>query len=116
MIDGALLPTWVSLTVWIGYGVVGFYFLFSRNLVRKRRLLRPYILGSGVLFFAVLAAMGFPLFMLLIVAPFVAFTTFLTLRRGLRFCEPCGATAWSMVPFTKPRHCSNCGTLLNTPA
>jgi ribosomal protein S27AE len=115
MSEGALLPTWVILTVWIGYGVGGFYFMFSRNLARKRRLLRPYILGSDVLFLAVLAAMGFPPFMLLVAAPFVAFITFLNLRHGLRFCEQCGATVWSMVPFMKPQHCSNCGATLKTP-
>src|SRR4051794_22591855 len=116
MIPGALLPTWLVMSAWVGYGVLGFYFLFSRNLSRKRRLYRPYVLGSGVLFLGVLVAMGFPPFMLLFAAPFVALITFLNLRRGLRFCEQCGATVWSMVPLMKPRHCSHCGALLSSPA
>jgi len=116
MIDGALLPFWLIALLWVGYGTLGFYFLFSRNLARKRRLLRPYVLGSGVLFLAVLIAMGFPPLMLLVALPFVVLVTFLNLRRGLRFCEQCGSTVWSIVPFMKPRHCSHCGAPLTTPA
>ena len=101
-------PIWGLAVLWLGYGGLGFYFLLSRNLARKQRLYKPYVIGSGVLFLVVLYLMGFPWFMLLIASPLVAIVTVVNLR-SLRFCQHCGATVWSMVPFVRPRHCSACG-------
>jgi hypothetical protein len=101
---------------WLGYGLLSFYFLFSRDAARKRRLWPPYTIGGGVLFLGVMLAMGFPLVMIAIMAPIIALMTWHNTRRGMVFCDQCGATIWSMVPFAKPRHCSNCGAPINPPA
>jgi hypothetical protein len=114
--DPVLLPPFLLAGIWLSYGLLGFYFMRSRDLPWKRRLWRPYTIGGGVLFVLIAAGLGFPWPMLIVVAVMSAGITAINLRRAPQFCDQCGATAWSMMPFTKPRHCSYCGAPLNPPA
>jgi hypothetical protein len=107
-----LIPLWAFMLFWIAYGIAGVPLSFGRNVELKRRWFRPYMVAAGFLFLAGMALTGFPLFMVLIAAPFVAGVVTLQLKL-YRFCTQCGATAfWSGVPFQRNQFCGRCGAAL----
>lgn len=68
----------VFVATWIVLIVVAFFvFHVSRDAARKRRLFPRYIVGVGVLFVGFIWATGFPLGMVLVSIPVVAFFTWL---------------------------------------
>ena len=103
---------WILWLLWAGYCVLGFYFLFSRNPSRKRRLYRPYLITADTFFLLIMVALGFPWPVVFLAIPLVGIATVLNLRQ-LRFCDGCGTTNWTVVPFRRPRHCSDCGAPLS---
>jgi len=98
----------------MGCAAAGLFFLFSNDADRKRALYKPYVVGTGALFLVGMAVTGFPLFMVLLVAPVIVVITKVNLAQ-MRFCDACGATAWQQWPFQPDRYCSNCGDELPRP-
>jgi hypothetical protein len=63
----------IFFAVWIVLGAASFYFLyFDKNVDRKKKLFKPFLVGTGILFLAFMWAMGFPPLILAVAAPMVA--------------------------------------------
>ena len=102
----------IFFAVWVALGAASFYFLYvSKDVERKKKLFRPFLAGTSVLFLGFMWAMGFPLLMLAIAAPMVALIMYLN-SRMIRFCDACGRTIMQQMPFSPPKHCSHCGAAL----
>ena len=114
MTSDQLFP--ILLAAWVAFCVSGFaLFYSSRNLAFKRRFFPWYILVVSVLFLGFLAAMGTGVPLLAMMAPLVALTGYLNLRRT-RFCGACGRTVVNLKSFATPEFCSSCGTSLKEAA
>lgn len=102
----------VFVAVWAILMVASMYlFYFSRDVARKRRLFKPFAVGTGVLFLGFVWSMGFPIFVLAGMTPVIVLIIWLNLRM-IRFCDACGKTIMQHLPFSSPKYCSNCGAPL----
>jgi len=98
--------------VWVILGAASFYlFYISKDVERKKRLFKPFLAVTGVLFLGFIWAMGFPPFILAIAAPMTVLIMYLN-SRMIRFCDQCGGTTMQQMPFSPPKHCTHCGARL----
>ena len=82
----------IFFVVWILLGISGSVLFYGRRDVAFKRKYFPwYVCLAGVLFLGFVAAMGVPLPLLALMAPFVALITYMNLR-GTHFCDACGRT------------------------
>jgi hypothetical protein len=105
-----VFPVFFGLWAVLGVFSAGFFFL-SRNAQLKRKVWRPFVVITSVLFVAFVWAMGVPSQFMVIAIPAVALITFLNLHT-VQFCNSCGATIMSQNPLSKPAFCSKCGAPL----
>ena len=102
----------VFIVVWIVLGLFSAgFFLLNKNAQLKRKVLPPFVVGTGILFAGFMLATGAPWEVMLIFGPAIALITFLNLR-SITFCNSCGATLMNQNPFSKPAFCSKCGASL----
>lgn len=97
------IGTWIVLgaaSVWMN--------VFDKDVARKKRLLTPFIVGTGVLFAGFTLMISGSLRLQLFLAPAVALITWLNLRM-IKVCESCGSTVFNNVWFSKMEYCSKCG-------
>ena len=98
--------------VWIILSVGSVYlFYISKDVERKKKLFKPFLFATGALFVGFVWVMGLPAPMLAFFAPAV-FLVMYVHSRMVRFCDACGHTVMRQLPFSPPKHCSNCGAAL----
>ena len=90
--------------------VVGLYVLYGNHSATfKRKWYRRLMIVNGVFFLVLLAASVRDLFLLLLVLPVLAWIVFGSLR-FTKFCEWCGSTVRTNLPFIDKKHCPRCGS------
>ncbi len=87
------------------------FLLMSRDAAFKRKVYPPLAIAGSVIYLLFGWAMGTDPRTLLLIAPFVAVSTYMGLRK-VRFCDGCGSTIWSEERFSPPQYCSECGAKL----
>ena len=98
--------------VWAILGVASAcFFLFTKDVQRKRWALPRMAFATGLLFAGFLLTMDLPPQALLIAVPMIALISYLNIRMT-NFCDSCGAMLVSHNPFSKPAFCSKCGNRL----
>lgn len=101
------------MAVWVGISLIGIWlFQISKDIERKQRLIRSFIIGTGVLF------AGFSLYMMrsadvaFFIIPAVVPITWRNLR-NMKICGSCGKFLNNAAIWTKMEYCSKCGASLS---
>lgn len=86
------------------------FFLGSRNARLKRKLFPLYIVAGSIIFLGfIYFADGTVPLLALIIVPLIGLMNI----GMIRFCNACGATVNSHIPFSVPRYCPKCGATLD---
>lgn len=97
---------------WVVLGIVSFVIFFVCKDARlKRRVWKPFVIGTGALFIGFVYLMGFGGEALYIMVPAVILISFLNIR-STKFCDSCGKTNINQNFLVKPEFCSRCGDKL----
>jgi len=97
---------------WVVLGIVSFVIFFlGKDAQLKRKLWKPFVIGTGALFIGFVYLMGFGGEALYIMVPAVVLITFLNIR-STKFCDACGKTIINQNFLVKPDFCSKCGEKL----
>jgi len=105
-----VVPLFIA--TWIALGIASLWFLyFDKNVVRKKRLLPIFIIGSGALFVIFVFSINGDLRVMAFVVPAVVLISFLNLRM-IKVCSSCGRTINSGLCFLRAEYCSKCGAKL----
>ena len=106
---GAVFPVFIA--VWAALGIGGFvFFTRTKDIALKRRTFPRFVIGAGVLFGLVIAAMA-PWPAVLLFTPFIGAITWLNIRMT-RFCDACGKTLIHQMWWSKMNFCPFCGAKL----
>ena len=99
------------------YGLIGVggavVLSWSRNVELKRRILPWYLGLSSISFLAFIAALGFGVLGVGMMAVVVVAIAALDHSR-IGFCEKCGRTSWGSYPARADVSCRECGAPLST--
>ena len=88
------------------------FFHFSKDVERKRRLMPVIAGGTGVLFLLFVVVGSGQLKLVLFMGPFVALISYINIR-NTTFCGACGKTVYNQLFFfSKIEYCAKCGAKL----
>jgi len=97
---------------WVTLGIISFVIFFlGKDVQLKRKLWKPFVIGTGALFIGFAYLMGFGGEVFFIMVPAVILTTFLNIR-ATKFCDSCGKITINQNFLVKPEFCSKCGDKL----
>lgn len=101
--------------IWFVLGVVSWaFFSLNKNAALKRKVFRPFAIGSGLLFLGFIWSRGEsskPFFWLIVAALVVI--VYLNLK-AVKFCDACGKTVTSQNPLSPAEFCPQCGSHLES--
>lgn len=86
----------------------GYIYFANRKATFKRKFFRWLVICQAVLILVVLPFAVQDMFLLLFVIPVIGWVVFGYLR-FTKFCEWCGKTVRTNLPFTDPNRCPRCG-------
>jgi hypothetical protein len=102
----------ISLGIWLIFGLSQAAFLyFSRNTTLKRKVVRSFMIISGMLFFTLNWITGAPALFLLF-SSFILVLIIFSSFRNIKFCDSCGRTVSGSDLFSPPKFCTKCGAPL----
>jgi len=86
-------------------------FFVGKDAQLKRKLWKPFVIGTGALFLGFVYLMGVSGEAFYIMASAVILISFLNIRTT-KFCDACGKKIINKNSFVKPEFCSKCGEKL----
>lgn len=102
----------IFFATWVVIGIVGFViFYLGKDPKRKRKILPPFVVGTGALFIGFVYLMGFRGEVFYIAVPAVALISVINIR-STKFCDACGKTIINQNFLAKTEYCSKCGEKL----